>query len=108
MFVSFGPFQHPIASVVMETKVLTLVLWLLWKTFIEGIRLNFVIVSIKSIWTLVNIIAMHNYKILFKRQSPQHTYNLHSLYLHLESPNNRTYSRRETSTNIEFLIILCI
>ena len=35
-FVSFGPLQHSIALVVMETKVSTLVIWLI---FIEGIRL---------------------------------------------------------------------
>ena len=34
-----------------------------WK-FVEGIRLNFVLVSTKLIWTLVNMIAMHFYKIL--------------------------------------------
>ena len=32
--------------------------------FIEGIWLNFVLVSTKSIWTLVIIIAKHIYKIL--------------------------------------------
>ena len=43
-FVSFGPIQHSIALVVMETKVSTLVIWLFW-TFIEGIRLNIKILS---------------------------------------------------------------
>ena len=50
-------------SIPLETKVPTLVIWLFWK-FIEGIRLNFVLVSTKSIWALVNMIAMHFYKIL--------------------------------------------
>ena len=43
-FVSFGPIQHSIALVVMETKVSTLVIWLFW-TVIEGIRLNIKILS---------------------------------------------------------------
>ena len=34
----------------METKVSTLVIWLFWK-FIEGVMLDFVLVSMKSIWT---------------------------------------------------------
>ena len=105
-FASFGPIQHSIALVVMETKVSTLVIWLFW-TFIEVIRLNLVLVSTKLIWTLVNIIAMHIYKIFCKRQSPRHTYNLHSPYLHWRSPNNSSYLRRKTSTSIEILII-CI
>ena len=46
--------------------VSTLVIWLFWK-FIEGIRLNFVLVFTKSIWTLVNVIAMHFYEVLCSR-----------------------------------------
>ena len=46
----------------METKVSTLLIWLFWK--FEGIMLIFVLVSTKSIWTLVIIIVMHIYKIL--------------------------------------------
>ena len=56
----------------METKVSILVIWLFWK-FIESIRIKYVLVSGKSIQTLVNMIAMHFYKIVFcyaKRESP--------------------------------------
>ena len=52
-----------IPLVVMDTKVLTIVISLFW-IFIEGIRLDLVLVFTKSIWTLVNIIAMNFYKIL--------------------------------------------
>ena len=59
----------------METKVSTLVIWLFW-TFMEGIRLNFVLVSTKSIlWTLVNIIAMHIYR--YKAHDTHTTYKAH-------------------------------
>ena len=52
-----------ILLVVMETKVSTLVIWLFWK-FIEGIRLNFVLLSTKLKWTFLSMIGMHFYKIV--------------------------------------------
>ena len=42
----------------METKVSTLVIWVFGKSK-EDIRLNFVVMSTKLIWTLVNMIAKH-------------------------------------------------
>ena len=47
-----------IILVAMETKVSTLVIWVFEKSK-EDIRLNFVLVSTKLIWTLVNMIAKH-------------------------------------------------
>ena len=60
-FFFFFFFIKSIISVVMETKVSTLVKWVLGKSK-EDIRLNFVLVSTKLIWTLVNMIAKHFYK----------------------------------------------
>ena len=68
-----------------------------YQRFIEGTRLNFVLVSTKSIGTSVK----YNCNALLQ------DIGSNSQYLHWESPNNSSYSRRETSTNIEFLII-CI
>ena len=42
--------QRSILLVVMETKVSAPVVWL-YRKFVEGIRLNFVLVSTKLIWT---------------------------------------------------------
>ena len=86
MFVSFRPFQHPIELVVMETKVSTLVIWLLCNTFIEGIRLSFVIVSTKLIWTLVNIIEMHKITTFCVKDKAHNTHTTYIAHIYIGNP----------------------